>query len=96
MRNVRSAAASTSAMTVAVATSGVHDQQRPHPRPVQRLPCQSADSAPTRASSRTSRHPERAAQQATLAPAPPGSVRIAGGRVRAVGERASRAGPRRP
>ena len=39
--------------------------------------CHAAASAPTRPSSRTSAPPQRAAQQATLAPAPPGTVRIA-------------------
>lgn len=76
VRKVRSAAASTRATTVAVGTSSstASRQRTPARRSASR--CQTARSAPTRASSRTSRQPERAAQQATLAPAPPGRVRI--------------------
>src|SRR5690606_19554925 len=43
------------------------------------LSCQVAESEPTRPSRRTSTPPRRAAQQATLAPAPPGTARITAG-----------------
>jgi hypothetical protein len=55
----------------------VDDEEGAYPEAASSRSCHAAESAPTLPSSRTSVPSRRAAQHATLAPAPPGTVRIA-------------------
>mgnify|MGYP006170412417 CR=1 FL=1 len=80
VRKVRSAAApaaSTRQITVPVGASGSTAIWGRTEARRSVSSCHAAASAPARPRKRTSRHPQCAAQQATLAPAPPGTVRIA-------------------